>query len=161
MVNDIGREAAYRTSTDKVFLFFIVFTSEGLDEPVRFVGSKEDYTVGGQDYIGYPFEISLPSDDGETISSVSLSIGNVRRELTQAIRSISETIYIEYWVALADDPETIQEGPFEMTLLEVTINALTITGSISTEALMGQGTCDYIMNPVTMPGLFKGVTADD
>lgn len=155
-----GREAAYRTATDEVFLFFVQITSPGLEEAVNFVGARKNITVLGIEYLAYPFSLDLPSDDGETISSVTLTIGNVTRKLTESLRSISDDIYIKYWVALASSPEVVQEGPFSMGLTSIKMNALTIEGTLTTEPIMSQSVCDFNMNPVNFPGLFKGITSN-
>lgn len=153
-----GRKAAYDTSTDEVFLFFIEINESSLDEPLRFVGSKSDLIVNDTTYVGYPFMLNLPSDDGETVSSVELVIGNVDRELNATIRSIQSGLEATYWIALASSPEIVQEGPFTMGLTSVKMDALTITGTLTTEPIMAQGVCDFTVTPVTCPGLFKGVT---
>lgn len=160
MADANGRRAAYETATDTVFLFFVVISSDDLPEPLRFVGSFNDVSTGGYTYIAYPFSLTLPSDDGETVASVSLVIGNVGRELVNVIRSISSDINITFWIATHEDPESIQEGPFTMGLVDTKMDVLTITGTLTTEPIMSQSVCDYTVTPVTCPGVFKGTVTD-
>ena len=123
-------EKVFAQETSEVFLCILEIDHDDLDAPIRVVNNTENITSGGYEYIGFPFELSMPADVEDQIPSVSLSIDNVDRTIVQAIRTISSppTVYLS--VILASDPDTVERAPIELTLREAEYDQLVVTGSL-------------------------------
>lgn len=147
-------QAVLSQYTDQVFLFLLEIDHEDLVEPIRLVGSREDIVSNGNTYTAFPFEITLPSDDGETISDIRLSISNIDRSITQTIRDMSTPPEITTFIVLADTPDDIEAGPFIMTLREAKYDAFTVSGSLRWENLLDQAYPGYTFTPAGFPGMF-------
>lgn len=147
-------EAVLKQYTDQVFLWLLEIDHDDLDDTLRFVNSREDIVSNGNNYIAFPFEITLPSDDGETISGVQLSISNVDRLITETIRGLATPAEVTSKIILASDPDYAEAGPFTMTMKSVTYNALTVTGTLSQENILDLAYPGYTFTPSGFPGLF-------
>lgn len=147
-------QAVLSQYTDQVFLFLLEIDHEDLTEPIRLVGSVADIVSNGETYMAFPFEITLPSDDGETISDIQLRISNIDRTITQTIRELSTPPEITVSIVLADTPDDVEAGPFVMTLREAKYDAFTVTGSLRWENLLDQKYPAYTFTPSGFPGLF-------
>lgn len=147
-------EAVLSQQTGEVFLWLLEINHDDLDDPLRFVNSREDLVSNGNNYIAFPFEITLPSDDGETISDIQLSISNVDRLITETIRNLATAAEVTCSIVMASSPDDIEAGPITMTLKSVTYNALTVTGSLRWESLIDLTYPGYTFTPSGFPGLF-------
>lgn len=153
-LTNAATSAVLSQQTAEVFLSLLVISHSSLPEPLRFVNSREDLVSNGETYLGFPFEITLPTQDGETVSSISLSICNVDRQITEAIRNMSSTADITFSVVLASSPDDIELGPIDMSLKEVSYNALTVSGTLQLENLVDTAYPSYNFTPGDFPGLF-------
>lgn len=147
-------EAVLSQYTDQVFLWLLEIDHDTLVEPLRFVNSREDIVSNGNNHIAFPFEVTLPSEDGETISDVQLAISNVDRTIIETIRTITTEATITLSVILASSPDDMEAGPFTLALREVNYNAMTITGSLRWENLLNLSYPGYTFTPSGFPGLF-------
>lgn len=147
-------EAALSQYTDQVFLWLLELDGDDFAEPIRVVNSREDVVSNGETYIAFPFEITLPSEDGETISDVRLTISNIDRAITEAVREASNAITATASIVLASSPDDLEVGPLSLTLKSVTYNALTVTGSLRWENLLDLEYPGYKFTPSQFRGLF-------
>lgn len=147
-------EAVLSQYTDQVFLWLIELDGDDFVTPLRFVNSREDIVSNGNNYIAFPFEITLPSEDGETISDVQLVISNIDRQITEAVRSSSNDITVTASVILASSPDEIEAGPYSLTLKSVSYNAMTVSGSLRWENILDLEYPGYKFTPSQFPGLF-------
>lgn len=147
-------EAVLSQYTDQVFLWLLEIDHEDLAEPLRFVNSTQDIVSNSNNYIAFPFEITLPSEDGETISDIQLTISNVDRIITETIRNMASVATITASVILASSPDDVEAGPFTMSMKEVTYNALSVTGSLRWENTLDLSYPGYTFTPSGFPGLF-------
>lgn len=147
-------QAALSQYTDQVWLFLLEISHDDISEPIRLVGSREDVVSNGETYTAFPFEITLPTDDGETISDIKLSISNIDRAITQTIRSLDTPPEITTFIVLASSPDIIEVGPFVMTLREVKSDAFVVSGSLRWENLLDQAYPGYSFTAPNFPGMF-------
>jgi hypothetical protein len=87
----------------------------------------------GEEFVALPFEISLPNEDEDTLPRARLTIDNVSREIIKAVRSINSPAQITIQVVLASDPDTVEAEITKFQLTNVTADALTVQGDLTTE----------------------------
>lgn len=86
------RHAAESNFSEEVDLVFLTISHPNLIEPIQVVWDTEDFVYGGDTFIGFPFDISLLSDDDQppkatlTIQNVDPRIGDTIRKLRTAPR---------------------------------------------------------------------------
>lgn len=86
------RQAAESQYNDEVDLIFVTISHPLLLVPVRVVWDSKDFVYGGNTFTGFPFDLTLLSDDDNapkaqlTFQNVDQSIGETIRNLGQAPR---------------------------------------------------------------------------
>jgi len=148
-----ARTAIFNQQTSEAFLLLLEMGHEDFDDPIRVVNQKLDVTSNGDVYTAFPFRISLPNED-EQISKAHLVIDNVSREIIDEIRTIDTGLTAVLTVVLLSDPDTIEVGPFNLTLTNVIYNAMVIRGELNYENVLRQTYPKEDFNPINHPGLF-------
>ena len=153
--------AAFRQETDSVFLLMLTLSHPGLAAPIRVVNDlvPEDINRArvimsrGHQFVCYPFQVDLPSDDGESISRVTLQIDNVDREIIRTLRATQGACAVTLEVVLAEHPDLVEAGPYNMSLISVDYDAVTILGELAYEDILGQKYPSDAYTPDDYPGL--------
>ena len=79
------RKAAESQFNDDVDLCFLTISHPQLITPIRVVWDAVDFIYGGNTYIGFPFDITLLSDDENPPKAV-LAIQNVDQVIGETVR---------------------------------------------------------------------------
>lgn len=148
------KSAAFAQRTDKVFLVLIEIDHDDLSTPIRVVNNTENITSNGNVYQAYPFEINMLSDLKDELPKVTLTIDNVDRQIVQAVRTVSSAPDVTLSVVLADAPNTIEAGPFAMSLKNASYDAFVVSGELGAEDILNEPYPEGTFNPVDFPGLF-------
>lgn len=122
----------------------------------RVVNNNEDIVSNGVTYTAYPFEINLPADTLEKSPQVTLRIDNIDRSLTDWIRNQSDPPSVTIEVILASDPDNVEMTVDNLTLVDATWNAHTITGTLRLEDIFNAEfpSKGSVYDPTQFPGLF-------
>ena len=150
------RQAVFSQETDKVFLPIITISHPSLGSPLRFVRDAYQITSGGNVYLPFPFNVTLPNDrdDGGQVKSVQLTIDNVDRSIIGTLRSIPDSPTLTLSIVLASSPDTVEFGPMTFSLQGVSYNADTITGTLVAEDRLQNKVPGLTWNPVDFSGVF-------
>jgi hypothetical protein len=140
--------------TTEVFLILLTISHASLPASIRVVNDNADITSRSNSYIAFPFEINLPADSAENLSRISLKIDNVDRALVDAIRSITTPPTVTIEVILASSPDTVEAGPFEMTMENAVYDANTVQCNLAFEDVLNEPFPGGRFLPSTWEGLF-------
>lgn len=167
-VSDVFRQAAFAEETDEVVAVLLTLMHGGLTAPIRLSSDSterleepvEEVVYGtvsrGERYIYYPFAIELPSDRAEEAPLAKVTIDNVRREITQAIRSITTPPLVTIEVVLASQPDVVEAVFPQFDLVGVTYDSLAVEGKLTLDSLAGEPYPAGRYDPARFPGLFGG-----
>lgn len=133
-----ARAAIYAQETGEVFLLLLTIDHDDLDSPIRVVDNTEDVTSRGDTYVAFPFDIALPDESPDSISAVRLTIDNVDRQVVDALRSISTPATVTLEVVLASDPDTVEAGPFDLSLRSADYTAEVVTAELVYEDVLNE-----------------------
>ena len=153
-LSQAARRAVNAQETDAVFLLLLTLDHEDLAEPIRVVNNTQDVASRGDTYIAYPFEITLPDEDPESVTRVTLRIDNVDREIVKNLRATTSPLSVGLEVVIAASPDTLEAGPFKMTLVSAEYDALTVTGELAFEDVLNEPFPGHSYVPSEYPGLF-------
>jgi hypothetical protein len=162
-----ARQAIAAPESDETWIQLLTITHPSLPEPVRVSSDPTQVldiddaqgpvygTVSrGQSYVHWPFEIHLPAEDGEQLPRVRLVIDNVDRRIAEGLRTIQGPPEVALEVVLASDPDTVEAGPFLMTLRRAVYDAAAISADLAFEDILNQAIPGDSFTPATTPGLF-------
>jgi hypothetical protein len=122
------------------------------------VNNNENVEVEGNEYIAFPFEITLPDSLEDAPPRARLRIDNVSRELGQAVRSITSPATVTIRVVRIEEGTDTLTGDVELSfpglrLMNVTIDALAVEGALELENLVREPFPARTFSPAEFPGL--------
>lgn len=145
---------------------FLTIEHRNLPEPVCVVSDPLDFVVGGQLYVGCPFEFQLLTDEDQPPTTV-LRVQNVDRRIGEALRTISDRARVKLEARTTADFDlsvvprvesgvsSVIYGFRHFELVDVTVTPLEVSGTLMLR--------DYAQEPwpgkrATMarcPGLYR------
>jgi hypothetical protein len=146
---------------DVAFLWLLTFDDYANATQLRAVNNLEDVTSNGQLFTAFPFELTLPPDDGQRPQSLKLSFPNVGRELMDLVRKYDagNTPKVRVDLVLSSSPDTIEKTIDFMVVSNVTFNAMSITFELSPSSIFARRTSVGTYNQAEFPGLFFALNA--
>lgn len=149
-----ARAALYASQSDEVWLQLLTITHADIATPIRLVSNTENITSNGETFVAFPFELSLPGTDQE---SVELAVDNVSRELIEEVRSIATPLGLSLEIVLASAPDTVEAGPFDFQSRAVEYNGQRMRFTLAYEPLLNEPFPYATYTPIDYPGLFQAV----
>lgn len=138
--------------TDEVAIVLLTISGTGFTT-FRVCNDSANITSGGNTFTAYPFEIELPGD-GENAPIARLRIGNVSRQIWEAIDAATGQITVKIELVLASAPNTIEKSFDGLELRNVVCNALTVEGDLTTASFTSEPYPHMRATPSRLPGLF-------
>lgn len=141
--------------TDEVFVMLLKITHASLAEPIRISGDSQNTTSDNEEYLQFPFAITLPSDDDEQPPAIRITIDNVSQTIVGTLRSIESPPEFEIMIVRAGAPDTVEVRYTDFALHEVGYDAFTITGTLTVESLLVEPYPSGKFVPSEFPALYS------
>lgn len=146
--------SALAEQTAEVWLVCLTISGAGLDT-MRVVNNNEAVVRAAGTFQPYPFEVELPEDSREWNGSVPLRIDNIDREVARLVRHYSGQPEVRLEVVLASQPDTVEMGPFDFTVLSAEIDVMALVLQLGyAEGFLNQSVPAQTFTPTNSPGLF-------
>jgi len=146
-------ESANAQETGEAWLVLLTIDHDELAVPIRVANNHETITSGGDEYIGFPFEITLPGEDQDQPMKAQLRIDNVERTIVETLREIDSPPSVTARVVLASQPDTVEAEFVGMKLRSARYDANTVEGDLMFEDVLNEPVT-VTMTPGRFPGLF-------
>lgn len=146
-------KSALAFETDEVWLCLLKIEHESLDEVIRVVNNTENITSNGEEYIAFPFELTLPEESQDTPGQAKVRIDNVDRRIVEVIRLCEGVPTMTISVILADSPDVVEFGPLIMNLTGVEYDSLIVDATVTYDDVLNQS---FPKDRFT-PSLFRGM----
>lgn len=150
-----ARENLLATSADEPFLVLLEITHADLAVPVRVVNDTQNMTSNGIEYIGCPFNVTLPDDVAGQMPQAQLEVDNIGRDLTQWLEYSrgGQGARCRIMQVMRSDPDAIE---FDMTLdlTNMKITNETVSGSLGFENMLNRTGTIPTFTPKNAPGLW-------
>jgi hypothetical protein len=148
------RLAIMGEETTDVFLFLLALTHPELDT-LYFVNDTRPCVSNGVTYMAFPFDLTLPDDREDQITSIRLTINNIDRRIVEAVRRVDTPAVFVLSLIRAAEPDVVIAGPFDCTLRNVSYNAQTVSGDITPmEPILNEPYPQHLFDPSHFPALF-------
>ena len=148
------REQLYRPQTNACYLTLMEFYSDDLTESIYLVNNNESITHNSQEYSPYNFNFTLPDEDESQALNTQITISNIDRRLTIALRSVRNPLNVRVRIIEASSPDTVEVGPFIFVMRDVSYNNRTITGSLQYLNYVDKNASKYTYSNLEFPGLY-------
>lgn len=148
-------KALIEQHTSQVFLWLM--TLEHLESGTKhyIVNNLDPITSRGNVYTPFPFEFTLPEDDGTTLPEIQIVIRYVSDELIQLIRQYADGLSITAEIIMASNPD-VPEYAIELLSVksvDYDVNQITLTAKV--EDLLNQRFPADDFLPRSFAGMFK------
>lgn len=154
-ISSTARRAIFAQQTGEAFILLLVISHPELAEPIRVCANTEDIESNGHTFQRFPFELAMPPENEDAPPTVQLRIANADRQIVQAVRSLSgEAMSVELSIVLASSPDTVEAGPFDFTLRDVSYDAAVVEGTLMFEDVLNEPFPADAFTPSRFPGLF-------
>ncbi|MEM9681627.1 MAG: DUF1833 family protein [Pseudomonadota bacterium] len=149
-----AREHLFAQESDEVFLVLLTIDHEVLATPIRVVNNLEEVTSRGEDFIAFPFDITLPDSHEGATPAARLTIDNVSREIGEAVRQMTSppTVLIE--IIMASAPDTVEASFPGFLMRNIKTDATKVTGELVVEDLTREPYPAVSFTPGRFPGVF-------
>lgn len=147
-------EAIYSQETNQVFLVLLEIDHADMTTPIRVVNNHQAISSNGQTYVPYAFEFDPPDEREDVTTNAELIIDNIDRSIVALIRSLTTAPTVTVSIVLADSPDTIEAGPLEFKLKNVSYNVETVSGDLVYNDIDTINIPGDVFNPEDFGGLF-------
>lgn len=151
----VAAAAAQQTSEALLALVTISHPSI-IGGPLRLVQDMQDLTSNGNLYTAFPFSVQLPDDSDDGVAQVKLTIDNVDQSIMVALRGLAPTEppTVQVDLVLSSQPNVVEASFPNMTLRNVTGDALTIEGELRMDEEDLSTFPQDSFTPQNFPGMF-------
>lgn len=153
-LSSLAKQSLFAQETGEVFLLLLTINHASLAQPIRVVNNLENVVSGGNTYIAFPFQITLPQDREDQPPKMRLAIDNVDRSIVTAVRTLTSPPTITLDVVLASQPNTIEATFPGFTLRNTKYDALVVEGDLNLEDISNEPYPKDSFTPTLAPALF-------
>jgi hypothetical protein len=148
------RASMFAGETSERYLVLLVVDHPDMAVPLYFVNNYADVTSNAILYTAIGFDISLPADTDEELPRVKLTIDNVGRTLVPTISQYSDGLTITMSVILASAVNTVEVGPYTMTVQSISFDAQSVVLDLGFCTFLDESFPAHSFTPMDFPGLF-------
>lgn len=163
-----AQKVLYQEETGDYPILLLTIDHPSLDDPIRISTDsteRSSLTTDEQvvyctisnnlEYVFYPVEITLPSEDETKAPTVTMSIANTGKQIVDIVRSFPTSPTVRMDLVLGSNPDKI-EGSFSGFKFEtIDIDIMTISGDLVLDILTTEPFPYRTFTPSTASGLFK------
>lgn len=153
-VNNNMLNALAAQETSEAILALLTISHANLSPSIRVTADAVQTVSNGETFYQYPFQITLPDDPENGVSSGKLTIDNVSRDIVSAIRSISTSPLSTIQLVLGSDPDTVYVEFSDFKLSNINYDALTVTADLVLDHFIHEPYPGTRFLPSNFPGMF-------
>lgn len=142
---------------EDAFLWLITVTDPVSNVVLLGVNNLEDVTSRGKTYTAFPFELVLPTDDGQRPQSMELRCMNVAQELTQVMRATLAPPKVKLELVLSSTPDVVEKTLDHFVVQDATYDSRVVTFTLSPSNAFARKTVSADYNQREFPALFFSI----
>lgn len=145
---------AFKEHSGAAWRTLVTITHPSLATPLRLVNARESVISNGQTFVPCEFEVILPETDGERVGRARLRIGNIDRDIQDAILYADPAPKLSFQIVLSSQPDVVEESTGELRLERVEADVNWIEGDIGPTDTAIEPWPGDSFSPANFPGLF-------
>lgn len=149
-----ARAALYAGETGEVFAILLTLSHPQLATPIRVTSDAVVTVSRGNDFVPFPFDLSLPDDDADTAPRARLTIDNIDRQVVRAVRQLSSAPYVLIEIVRAAEPDVVEARFEDFRLTDVSYDSQVVEGNLTVEDFTAEPFPAFMFSPGYFPGLF-------
>ena len=153
-LSDTAKQSIHAQITSEAFFILVTIDHADLGAPLRFVNNNEDVVSRSQTYLKCAFLVNLPTSKENELPEVQIQICNVDRAIAAQIRTLTSAPSLTLELVLASDPDTVEAGPFNLTLAQGEYDEFIVSGTLRYEDILDEPFPSGSFDPPNFPALF-------
>lgn len=153
-ISSAARASIFSGSTDDVFAILLTIDHADMAEPIRVCSGGVDMTSRGNSFIAFPFDLSLPDDDGDRPPRARLAIDNIDRRIVAAVRGLTSPPSVLIEIVRAAAPDVVEATFADFKFTGITYDSKAVKGNLSIEDFTAEPYPAATFSPSLFPGLF-------
>lgn len=149
-----ARMALNAQETGEAFLILLTLSHPAMQEPLRVTSDAVETQSRGESFAPFPFELTLPDDDGNGAPQARLAIDNVDRQIVRALRELGSAPFVLMEIVRAADPDTVEARFVDFRLTDITYDSRVVEGILGIEDFTSEPYPANVFSPGLFPGLF-------
>ena len=117
-----GLRAVFAEETEEVFISLLEFDDAQTGTLIYATDSSVNVSYASNLYVAFPFELTLPPDDGESIPTTKIRLSNVSLDLMNLLRGMIDPPRVRVTIVMASD----------LTSVKADVNNLKLSGFSAT-----------------------------
>ena len=139
---------------DVAYLFLMTITDPESNTILHVVNNLENVTSRGVEYHAFPFEVTLPPDDGTAPAGVKVTTFNVGKELMEILRGTLDPPRVKLELVLSSDLDLVEKTIDFMVLRNLSYDTESVSFDLASSSIFARKTCSGKYTQVEFPGLF-------
>jgi hypothetical protein len=139
---------------EHAFLWLMTIKDAESSEIFRIVNNLEDVVSNGVTYTAFPFQVTLPPDEGSTPQSLQVSTFNASADLIKIIRGTLAPPEVKIDLITSNNPDFIHKTIDFMRVGGVEYDSLTLSFELVSSSAFARKTQNHTYNQKEFPGLF-------
>lgn len=161
LYEDAYKEALALAPTDEVELATLVVSHPSKPEPIYLVQDRVNHTLTLEDsstheFRACAFNFAMPPTGENGAQSLTIGIDNIEREVSDFIDSVEDSkdkVTVTYRPYLKSDPTRPQMTPLVLTLSDVNVGDVQVTGKASFADIVNKKFLTEFYTRAGFPGL--------
>lgn len=154
-LSDNLKAEIFKQDSGDPLLELVTLNHASFTSPIRLVKNTEDIISRSLTFMAFPFQVILPTDDGERSREVKIEFDNTGLDLITSIRSVITPIDCALEYVLASNPDLVEFDFLELKIKNITYNANRISGSLYLDDFLNTGLPGEKYDPPKYPGIFS------
>lgn len=147
-------QAVTAPETAAVFITLLAISVDG-SVVLRLADDRQEVVSGGETYTPWAFTAQLPEQGEDGNKALRLEIDNTDAAIWTAIKGAAgKRITCTVSVVLSTSPDTVEQGPLEFILRNVTANAQAVSAELYDGYMADRNFTSLAYTPSDFPGLF-------
>mgnify|MGYP001256328703 CR=1 FL=1 len=149
-----ARNALYASETGEGFAVLLTLSHPQLETPLRVAGADAAIASRGDNFVPYPFRLTLPDDAERQSPEARLVIDNVDRQIILALRNLDTAPQVTIEIVRLGDPDVVEARFDSFRLGQVSYDKQLVEGILSLEDFTMEPFPAYSFTPGHFPGIF-------
>ena len=154
-ISDTLKTATNAAQTAEVLLVLVEIDHDYLITPIRIVDNTQDIISNGYTYTGFPFKLSLPSEEKDNPRSAKITISNVDRSIIATLRTLTTSPDFSVGVIRAANPDNIEMGWYYFKLKDISYTVESVSGTLVYENKLDYNISSEKFLPQDFPSLHQ------
>ena len=148
------KQAIFAQETNEAFMLLVTISHASLAAPIRVCANGQDIVSNGNTFVGFPVQISLPSDEDDNAPTANMTIDNIDLQIIIGLRALTSPPNVDVAIVLASNPNLVEISMPTFKLRNVTYDSMTVTGELKVDDLTEEPYPADQFSPPLFPGIF-------